>query len=159
MKNGITRRRYAALLGGAVGMWAIALRAQPAERKCVVGVLMGLANDAEAQVRAKLIEQGLAKEGGSSVKIRDRIPVRDRRRRLMLSLSKELVALHSDVIIGHSTPVVAALHRRHRQFRLYLLSFPIRSAAALSQAWRGRAEMSPASPIFSPRLPANIYRY
>ena len=63
MKNSITRRQYAALLGGAVGMWAIALRAQPAERMRVIGVLMGLANDEEAQVRAKIIEQGLAKRG------------------------------------------------------------------------------------------------
>jgi putative ABC transport system substrate-binding protein len=29
----------------------------------------------------------------------------------MLNLAKELVALHPDVIIGHSTPVVAALHK------------------------------------------------
>jgi putative ABC transport system substrate-binding protein len=110
MKNGITRRRYAALLGGAVGMWAIALRAQPAERKCVVGVLMGLAHDAETQARAKLIEQGLAQRGwiiGKNLRIEYRFAAGDAER--MLSLSKELVALHPDVIIGHSTPVVAAL--------------------------------------------------
>jgi putative tryptophan/tyrosine transport system substrate-binding protein len=110
MKNGITRRRYAALLGGAVGMWAIALRAQPAERKCVVGVLMGLAHDAETQARAKLIEQGLAQKGwiiGKNLRIEYRFAAGDAER--MLSLSKELVALRPDVIIGHSTPVVAAL--------------------------------------------------
>jgi putative ABC transport system substrate-binding protein len=110
MKKGITRRRYAALLGGAVGMWAIAPRAQPAERKCVVGVLMGLAHDAETQARAKLIEQGLAQRGwiiGKNLRIEYRFAAGDAER--MLSLSKELVALHPDVIIGHSTPVVAAL--------------------------------------------------
>jgi putative ABC transport system substrate-binding protein len=110
MKTGITRRRYVALLGGAVGMWAIALRAQPAERKCVVGVLMGLAHDAETQARAKLIEQGLAQKGwivGENLRIEYRFAAGDAER--MLSLSKELVALHPDVIIGHSTPVVAAL--------------------------------------------------
>jgi putative ABC transport system substrate-binding protein len=110
MKNSITRRRYAALLGGAVGMWAIALRAQPAERKCVVGVLMGLAHDAETQARAKVIEQGLAQKGwiiGKNLRIEYRFAAGDAER--MLSLSKELVALHPDVIIGHSTPVVAAL--------------------------------------------------
>jgi putative ABC transport system substrate-binding protein len=110
MKNSITRRRYAALLGGAVGMWAITLRAQPAERKCVVGVLMGLAHDAETQARAKVIEQGLAQKGwiiGKNLRIEYRFAAGDAER--MLSLSKELVALHPDVIIGHSTPVVAAL--------------------------------------------------
>jgi putative ABC transport system substrate-binding protein len=110
MKSSITRRRYAALLGGAVSMWAIALRAQPAERKCVVGVLMGLANDAETQARAKVIEQGLAQKGwivGKNLRIEYRFAAGDAER--MLSLSKELVALHPDVIIGHSTPVVAAL--------------------------------------------------
>lgn len=112
MKNNVTRRRYAALLGGAVGMWAIALRAQPAERKCVVGVLMGLAHDAETQARAKVIEQGLAQKGwiiGKNLRIEYRFAAGDAER--MLSLSKELVALHPDVIIGHSTPVVAALLR------------------------------------------------
>jgi putative tryptophan/tyrosine transport system substrate-binding protein len=110
MKNDITRRRYVALLGGAVGMWAITLRAQPAERKCVVGVLMGLAQDAETQARAKLIEQGLAQKGwiiGKNLRIEYRFAAGDAER--MLSLSKELVALRPDVIIGHSTPVVAAL--------------------------------------------------
>jgi putative tryptophan/tyrosine transport system substrate-binding protein len=91
-------------------MWAIALRAQPAERKCVVGVLMGLAHDAETQARAKVIEQGLAQKGwiiGKNLRIEYRFAAGDAER--MLSLSKELVALHPDVIIGHSTPVVAAL--------------------------------------------------
>jgi putative tryptophan/tyrosine transport system substrate-binding protein len=91
-------------------MWAIALRAQPAERKCVVGVLMGLAQDAETQARAKVIEQGLAQKGwiiGKNLRIEYRFAAGDAER--MLSLSKELVALHPDVIIGHSTPVVAAL--------------------------------------------------
>ena len=65
MKSSIPRRRYVALLGGTIGMRVLALRAQPAERKRVIGVLMGLANDEEAQVRAKIIEQGLAKRGWS----------------------------------------------------------------------------------------------
>ena len=112
MKNSITRRRYAALLGGTISMWAIALRAQPAERKCVVGVLMGLANDAETQARAKVIEQGLAKKGwivGQNLRLEYRFAAGDLDS--MLRLSKELVALHPDVIIGHSTPVVAALQQ------------------------------------------------
>src|SRR3984957_20173094 len=112
MKNGITRRRYAAFLGGAVGMWAIALRAQPAERKCVVGVLMGLANDEEAQVRVKIIEQGLAKRGwvvGQNLRIEYRYANSDQG--LMQTFAAELVDLKCDCILGQSTPVVAALKR------------------------------------------------
>ena len=112
MKNGITRRRYAAFLGGAVGMWAIALRAQPAERKCVVGVLMGLANDEEAQVRVKIIEQGLAKRGwvvGQNLRIEYRYANSDQG--LMQTFAAELVDLKCDCILGQSTPVVAALKK------------------------------------------------
>ncbi len=73
---------------------------------------MGIANDEETQARAKVIEQGLAKKGwvvGQNLRIEYRFAGGDAER--MLSLSKELVALHPDVIIGHSTPVVAALHQ------------------------------------------------
>jgi putative ABC transport system substrate-binding protein len=112
MKNNITRRRYAVLLGSAVGMWAVALRAQPAERKCVVGVLMGLANDEEAQVRAKIIEQGLAKRGwvvGQNLRIEYRYANSDQG--LMQTFAAELVDLKCDCILGQSTPVVAALKK------------------------------------------------
>jgi putative ABC transport system substrate-binding protein len=71
---------------------------------------MGVANDEETQARVKVIEQGLAKKGwiaGQNLHIEYRFSGSDSDR--MLSLSKELVALHPDVIIGHSTPVTAAL--------------------------------------------------
>jgi len=112
MKNGITRRRYAALLGGAVGLSAIALRAQPADRNCIVGVLMGLADDEEAQVRAKIIEQGLAKRGwivGQNLRIEYRYANSDQG--LMQTFAAELVHLKCDCILGQSTPVVVALKK------------------------------------------------
>ena len=93
-------------------MWAIALRAQPAERKCVVGVLMGLANDEEAQVRVKIIEQGLAKRGwivGQNLRIEYRYANSDQE--LMQTFAAELVDLKCDCILGQSTPVVAALKK------------------------------------------------
>ncbi len=77
-----------------------------------VGVLMGIANDEESHARAKLIEQGLAKKGwliGRNLRIEYRFAGSNAEN--ILSLAKELVALHPDVIIGHSTPVVAALHQ------------------------------------------------
>ena len=110
MKYSVTRRRYAALLGGAIGMCATALRAQPTEQKCIVGVLMGLANDEEARVRAKIIEQGLAKRGwvvGQNLRIEYRYANSDQG--LMQRFAAELVDLNCDCIVGQSTPVVAAL--------------------------------------------------
>jgi putative ABC transport system substrate-binding protein len=112
MKSSITRRRCAALLGGAIGVWPIALRAQSAERKYLVGVLMGLANDEEAQVRAKIIEQGLAKRGwvvGQNLRVEYRYANGDQG--LMQKFAAELVELKCDCIVGQSTPVIAALKK------------------------------------------------
>jgi putative ABC transport system substrate-binding protein len=106
------RRAFVAFLGTALVMRPTLTNAQQASRMRTVGVLMGLANDAETQTRAKVIEQGLAKKGwivGQNLRLEYRFAGADAER--MLSLSKELAALHPDVIIGHSTPVVAALHQ------------------------------------------------
>jgi putative tryptophan/tyrosine transport system substrate-binding protein len=106
------RRAFVAFLGAALAMRPLSANAQQSTRLRTVGVLMGLADDEEAQARAKVIEQGLAKRGwiaGQNLRIEYRYAAGDAER--MLSLSKELVGLHADVIIGHSTPVVAALLR------------------------------------------------
>jgi putative ABC transport system substrate-binding protein len=112
MKINVTRRRFAASLGASLAIRPMSTSAQQASHLRIVGVLMGVANDAEAQARAKIIEQGLAKKGwvvGQNLRIEYRFASSDAAR--MLSLSKELVDLHPDVIVGHSTPVVAALHQ------------------------------------------------
>jgi putative tryptophan/tyrosine transport system substrate-binding protein len=104
------RRAFVAFLSAALTMRSIPTNAQQATHLRTVGVLMGLANDAETQARAKIIEQGLAKKGwivGQNLHIEYRFAAGDIER--MHSLSEELVAIHPDVIIGHSTPVVAAL--------------------------------------------------
>jgi putative ABC transport system substrate-binding protein len=95
------RRAFVAFLSAALAMRSIPTNAQQATHLRTVGVLMGLADDAETQARTKAIEQGLAKKGwivGQNLRIGR-----------MLSFSEELAALRPDVIIGHSTPVVAAL--------------------------------------------------
>jgi putative tryptophan/tyrosine transport system substrate-binding protein len=105
-----TRRRFVAFLSAALAMRPMSTTAQPASHLRTVGVLMGLAKDEETQARAKIIEEGLAKRGwtvGQNLRIEYRFAASDTER--MLSFSKELVALQPDVIIGHSTPVVAAL--------------------------------------------------
>jgi putative ABC transport system substrate-binding protein len=109
------RRAFVASLGAALALRSTSTYAQRTVRLRTVGVLMGLANDAETQTRTKVIEQGLADKGwvvGQNLRIEYRFAAGDIER--MLSLSKELVALHPDVIIGHSTPVVAALIKTTR---------------------------------------------
>jgi putative ABC transport system substrate-binding protein len=109
------RRAFVAFLSAALAMRSIPLNAQQASHLRTVGVLMGLANDKETQARAKAIEQGLAKKGwiiGQNLRIEYRYAAGDAER--TVSLSKELVALQPDVIVGHSTPVVAALHQATR---------------------------------------------
>jgi putative tryptophan/tyrosine transport system substrate-binding protein len=104
------RRAFVALLGAVLVAGPTSARAQQRSRLRTVGVLMGIANDEEAQGRAKIIEQGLAKSGwivGQTLHMEYRFAAGDPEQ--MATFSKELVALQPDVIIGHSTPVVAAL--------------------------------------------------
>jgi putative ABC transport system substrate-binding protein len=104
------RRAFVALLGAALATGPQSTNAQRAGRVRTVAVLMGLADDEEARARAKVIEQGLAKRGwivGENLRIEYRFAAADAER--MANFSEELVGLHPDVIIGHSTPVVAAL--------------------------------------------------
>jgi putative tryptophan/tyrosine transport system substrate-binding protein len=61
----VRRRDFITLLGGALTSWPIPANAQPAARMRTVGVLMGLAADAEAQGRSMAFEQGLEREGWS----------------------------------------------------------------------------------------------
>src|SRR5580698_8739738 len=104
------RRTFVTFLSTALTMCSVPASAQQGTHLRTVGVLMGLANDAETQARTKAIEQGLAKKGwvvGQNLRIEYRFSGGNTDR--MISFSKELVALRPDVIIGHSTPVVAEL--------------------------------------------------
>lgn len=72
---------------------------------------MGLSNDTETQARSAVIEHGLAAKGwitGQNLKIEYRYGAGDPER--IIAMAKELVQLRPDIIIGHSTPCVAALH-------------------------------------------------
>ena len=117
------RRRFMVSFGAALAMRPTLTYAQQAKHLRTVGVLMGLADDAETQARIKVVEQGLANKGwiiGENLRIEYRFAAGDIER--MLSLSKELVALHPDVIIAHSTPVVAALLQITRTIPIVFVS-------------------------------------
>src|ERR1700739_2417339 len=104
------RREFITLLGGALTSRPILANAQPAARVRTVGVMLGLADDAEARGRSMAFEQALEREGwsvGENLRIEYRYAEGDSVR--MQALAKELVELKPDWILGHSTPVVTTL--------------------------------------------------
>jgi putative ABC transport system substrate-binding protein len=136
----IRRRQFITLLGGALADQAIPANAQPAARVRTVGVLMGLANDAEAQRRSMAFEQGLERNGwslGQNLRIEYRYAEGDAAR--MQALAKELVELKPDCIVGHSTPVVTALMHATRTIPIVFVavSDPIGSGFVASIARPG----------------------
>jgi putative ABC transport system substrate-binding protein len=118
----VKRREFIRLLGGALAAQAIPANAQEL-RVRTVGVLIGLANDAEAKARVKAFEQGLEREGwsvGQNLRIEYRYAEGDSVR--MQALAKEMLELKPDCILGHSTPVVMALMQATRTIPIVFVS-------------------------------------
>jgi putative tryptophan/tyrosine transport system substrate-binding protein len=106
------RREFITLLGGAAVTWPLATEAQQPERMRRVGVLMGMADDPEAQARVTALKQGLQELGwtdGRNIQIETRFGAADAGR--IRAHAAELVALAPDVIVGQTTPVIQALRR------------------------------------------------
>jgi putative ABC transport system substrate-binding protein len=105
------RREFITLLGGAAMAWPIAVRAQQPERMRRIGVLMGTpASDQESHVRLAAFLRQLGELGwrpGQNVRIEYRWYGTGPEQ--TLASAKELVEWQPDVIVGHSTPSVAAL--------------------------------------------------
>jgi putative tryptophan/tyrosine transport system substrate-binding protein len=131
------RREFITLLGGALISRPILANAQPAARMRTVGVLMGLADDAEARGRLVAFEQGLEREGwslGQDLRIEYRYAEGDAAR--MQAFAEELVEIKPDCIVGHSTPVVTALMHATRTIPIVFVSVsdPIGSGFVTSMA-------------------------
>jgi putative tryptophan/tyrosine transport system substrate-binding protein len=102
---------------------AIPAYAQQAARTYTVGVLLGLANDAEAKARVQAFEQGLEREGwsvGKSLWIEYRFAGGDSN--AMRAFAKDFAELKPDCILGHSTPVVMALMQATRTIPIVFVS-------------------------------------
>ena len=106
------RREFITLLGGAAA-WPLAARAQQGGRMRRVGVLQATAeNDPETQARTKAFRQGLAALGwteGRDILIDYRYAAGDTAR--IKAYAAEIVSAGPDLILAHSTPVVAALRQ------------------------------------------------
>src|SRR5258706_10430206 len=133
------RREFITLVGGTLAAQAIPANAQEL-RVRTVGVLMGLANDAEAKARVEAFEQGLERESwsvGDNLRIEYRYAEGDSAR--MQALAQELVELKPDCVLGQSTPVTAALMRATRAIPIVFVavSDPIGSGFVASMARPG----------------------
>jgi putative tryptophan/tyrosine transport system substrate-binding protein len=125
------RRDFITLLGGTVAMWPLAAHSQQAERMRRIGVLMGVAEDAEGQARVKGLQQGLRELGwieGRNVRIDYRWTAGDAKR--AQTYAAELVRLSPDVIVAHTPPVIAAVRQVSR-------SIPIVFAAVIDPIAHG----------------------
>jgi putative tryptophan/tyrosine transport system substrate-binding protein len=134
------RRAFITLLGGALADQAIPANAQEPVRVRTVGLLMGLANDAEAQSRSMAFEQGLERQGwslGKNLRLEYRYAEGDPAR--MQAFANELVELKPECIVGHSTPVVTALKHATRTIPIVfvMVSDPIGSGFVASMARPG----------------------
>jgi putative ABC transport system substrate-binding protein len=125
------RRDFITLLGGAAAAWPLAAHAQQPGQMRHIGVLMGVADDAEGQVRVKALQQGLQELGwieGRNVRIDYRWTGGDATR--IRTYAAELVKLSPDVIVAQTPPVIAAM-------RQATTSIPIVFAAVLDPVTHG----------------------
>jgi putative ABC transport system substrate-binding protein len=116
----LRRRQFITLLGGAAAGWPITAHAQQPARKRRIGVLMAFSErDPEAKARVKAFEQGLqdlgwVKEQNLLIEYRwigTEIAQ-------IQSHATELVRSAPELIIGNSTPVLAALRQETRTIPL-----------------------------------------
>ena len=124
------RREFITLLGGATA-WPLAARAQQTEQMRRIGVLMGVAEDAEGQARVKALQQGLRELGwieGRNVRIDYRWTAGDAKR--VQTYAAELVGLSPDVIVAHTPPVIAAVRRQ------------LANPASFCRTKKGKSELS-----------------
>ena len=107
------RRKFIALLGGAAAAWPLAARAQQGERPRRIGVLIGVADDAEGQARLAAFQKGMQELGWnegreilSTVRFTAGTP------ELARTYAAELVAMAPDAILANTASVVSALRQQ-----------------------------------------------
>ena len=120
----MTRREFITLLGRAAVAWPLAARAQQPERIRRIGVLMGLAETdpftAKYVRELRLAVQNLGWTEGKSIQFAYRYASGDPE--LARVFARELVEMQPDLIVGHTTPVAAALHQATRTLPIVFVS-------------------------------------
>jgi ABC-type uncharacterized transport system substrate-binding protein len=108
----VKRRDFITLLGGAVAGWPLAARAQQRESMRRIGVLIGVARDAEGQARVAAFREALQALGwieGRNAHFDERWSAGDTQ--LVRRHAKELIAGKPDVILVATNPALAALQQ------------------------------------------------
>jgi putative ABC transport system substrate-binding protein len=116
------RRAFISLLGGMAAAWPLAAPAQQPERIRQIFVLMGTANDAEAQARAEALHQGLQMLGwtiGRNIQINYGFGSGDVER--MRVYAKEAVASGPDLILAQTNPALEAARNATRSIPIIFL--------------------------------------
>jgi len=134
------RREFVAALGGAAA-WPLAVRAQQGERVRRIGVLIGVAGDAETKgwvgaFRKRLDELGWKTGGNLQIEERWTAGDPERNRRF----AGELLAMKPDAIFAFSSVAVAALQQESRAVPIVFtaISDPVGSGFVESLARPGR---------------------
>ena len=134
------RREFIKVIGGVAAVsWPITAHAQQPERVRGIGVLMGIATEAQ-QSYVTAFRDALTKLGwteGSNLRTEVRWGAGDADK--IRSFAKELVDLRPDAIVGQSTPVVIALVRETQTIPIVFVNVadPIGSGFVVSLARPG----------------------
>ena len=135
------RRAFITLVGGVAAAWPLTARAQQAERMRQIGVLMGLAEtDPFTMGYVRELHDGLQQLGWAdnrSIQFTYRYAAGDPGR--ARAFAKELVEMQPDLIVGHTTPVAAALSEATRTVPVIFVSItdPVRDGFVASMARPG----------------------
>ena len=130
------RRDFISLVGSAAAAWPIAARAQQGERVRRIGILLGnTEGDSQTQAGLAAFTKALGELGwtdGRNIRIDYRWAAADVDR--MRTLAKELVSLQPDLIVGHTTQVVAELQRETKSIPIVfvVVSDPVGSGFVAS---------------------------
>jgi putative tryptophan/tyrosine transport system substrate-binding protein len=135
----VKRREFITLLGSGAAVWPFRAHGQ-GERRRRVGVLIGIADDAQGQARLAAFRNGMQELGwteGRSVDfdIRFTDAKADRARTFAI----ELVALAPDVILANTAPVVSALQQQTKTIPIVFVQVldPVSSGFVESLALAG----------------------
>jgi putative tryptophan/tyrosine transport system substrate-binding protein len=115
MASQIERRKFLATLGGAAAAWPLMAGAQQADRVRRIGVLMGVANDAEGEARVAAFRQGLQQLGwaeGRNVLVEYRWGGGDPAR--LKIQAAEVAAMMPDVILAGGTTALVPMQQATR---------------------------------------------
>jgi len=109
------RRDFIKIVAGSTIAWPLAARAQQPEQVRRIGVLIGVAQDAQGEARLAAFRKGMQDLGwseGRNIQFDTRFTEGDTER--ARAYAAEIVAAAPDAILANSAPVVAALQQRTR---------------------------------------------